>query len=677
MHSQVTIGSGIAPNPGSLLDLKQKNNTAGDVTSNAGFGLPRVKLLNLTLDAIYTNLAQTIDGNPVGTDWDADAHTGLVVFNVSETKPFCKGVYVWDGKTWERLQGPCMGITATPGTLYFPSGLNGSTITAAGVDIEWFPTTGTVNWASTGPISMSASPTSPWTAMSQNNVEFTPAAMTATEISTNAFATKAGEITLTVTDGSKTKDTKITVNQTNKAITIDGSLAPAIIQNPTAGSKSATILSNARWQLAEIVPENQSAFDNVSIAIKAVQGAEKNDGTADAPVTLTYDIRTGTNISRYSSLVFSDAAPIKRFSDVTLTIQQCSNTGGINPTMSQWAAMAGFTGVPETQSLSDADEVSLLRRDTPNPTTGIAWHRDQDGNIFLSASFDPNDPTGDSERWMITNLAAKTYASGVTHSAGRTPPATGNYNSTYSNTAWAYPNVAPSSKGQGNNATLYSSNPRLGLLYTWDAATAGKGGISGQGNVDNPTVLQESGFRELQEPRRQGICPNGWHLPSDDEWSVLERRIVENKSAFSNLPVSEGSATIPGTALYKELNNTVAPIGVSRPDPGEMVDSGYRGLASDANGHGNAMKEACEAGTRVYQGASNPISTALRGGFDALLAGYAYDGKALDYGSNGYFWSASSDKGNTAWSRSVISNNSQVYRNAYRRNYEFSVRCKK
>ncbi len=43
-----------------------------------------------------------------------------------------------------------------------------------------------------------------------------------------------------------------------------------------------------------------------------------------------------------------------------------------------------------------------------------------------------------------------------------------------------------------------------GGLYSWAAATAAHDGIS----------LIEEGV--------QGVCPNGWHLPSDDEWKHLE-----------------------------------------------------------------------------------------------------------------------------------------------------------
>ena len=43
-----------------------------------------------------------------------------------------------------------------------------------------------------------------------------------------------------------------------------------------------------------------------------------------------------------------------------------------------------------------------------------------------------------------------------------------------------------------------------GALYTWAAAAHG-----GEGSNLNPSGIQ-------------GVCPDGWHLPSDSEWKQLE-----------------------------------------------------------------------------------------------------------------------------------------------------------
>lgn len=75
-----------------------------------------------------------------------------------------------------------------------------------------------------------------------------------------------------------------------------------------------------------------------------------------------------------------------------------------------------------------------------------------------------------------------------------------------------------------NNGTLgkYPNNDagvsnKYGLLYSWSEATAGKVTSADEGN-------------NALETRIEGICPTGWHLPSDYEWSLLEKVIADEKT---------------------------------------------------------------------------------------------------------------------------------------------------
>jgi hypothetical protein len=111
---------------------------------------------------------------------------------------------------------------------------------------------------------------------------------------------------------------------------------------------------------------------------------------------------------------------------------------------------------------------------------------------FYSAWF------GDAGRWMTTNLAATAY-DGVTHLQSRTltgPNA--NSGNAYNTAYWCYPNGGAG----GTTPTDYTNNPHLGLLYTWDAATAGKGGTNGIGNTTNEGTTRGGG---LYIPK-QRIC---------------------------------------------------------------------------------------------------------------------------------------------------------------------------
>jgi uncharacterized protein (TIGR02145 family) len=92
--------------------------------------------------------------------------------------------------------------------------------------------------------------------------------------------------------------------------------------------------------------------------------------------------------------------------------------------------------------------------------------------------------------WIARNLRATRYANGA--------PIWSVSNST----EWY--NLTESGKGYcwyNNDSISYAKT--YGALYTWAAATRGSDGSN----------LNPSGV--------QGVCPTGWHLPSDAEWVVL------------------------------------------------------------------------------------------------------------------------------------------------------------
>lgn len=105
-HGQVTIGSGIEPNKGALLDLKEfeiAESVKGGATATKGIMLPRVVLKNLN--------ELTMSDNVIVDDAEGawKVHEGLTVFNLYEdlSKKICKGVYVFDSSSWVRLGKPC------------------------------------------------------------------------------------------------------------------------------------------------------------------------------------------------------------------------------------------------------------------------------------------------------------------------------------------------------------------------------------------------------------------------------------------------------------------------------------------------------------------------------------------------------------------------------------------
>ncbi len=153
---------------------------------------------------------------------------------------------------------------------------------------------------------------------------------------------------------------------------------------------------------------------------------------------------------------------------------------------------------------------------------------------------------------------------------------------------------------------MYGDDPangdRYGVLYNWFA---------------------------VQDPR--GLAPEGWHIPSDEEWKTLEM----------TLGLDRGSAD----------------------------DVGGRGARE-----GGMLKE---GGTVHWQppnaGATN------ESGFTALPAGCRYHTNG-SYSYRGYltsYWASTSYDRNFAWARDLNYGYSQVYRTIYEKGAGFSVRCVK
>jgi uncharacterized protein (TIGR02145 family) len=120
-------------------------------------------------------------------------------------------------------------------------------------------------------------------------------------------------------------------------------------------------------------------------------------------------------------------------------------------------------------------------------------------------------------------------------------------------------------------------------------------------------------------------CPDGWHLPSDDEWKNLEKYLGMSQSDADD-------SGWRGTDEGKRLKST----------------TGW-------NFNGN--------GTDVY-------------GFLALPGGYRDSNGACSYiGLTGYWWSSSEFSTNYAWYRLLGYNKSFVYRYFHYKGWGFSVRC--
>ena len=131
----------------------------------------------------------------------------------------------------------------------------------------------------------------------------------------------------------------------------------------------------------------------------------------------------------------------------------------------------------------------------------------------------------------------------------------------------------------------------------------------------------------------QGICPTGWHLPTDGEWCAVTQFL----------------------------------------DP--TVDCGDYWSGTNAGGK---MKSTgtIEAGTGLWYDPNTGATN--ESGFTAVPGGYRHnDGPFISLGLNGLWWSSSEYSTSIAWSRDLYYNFSKVYSYSGNKDNGFSVRCVK
>ena len=161
--------------------------------------------------------------------------------------------------------------------------------------------------------------------------------------------------------------------------------------------------------------------------------------------------------------------------------------------------------------------------------------------------------------------------------------------------------------------TPSTTEEEYGCLYNWAAVMHGE-----TSSITNPSGVQ-------------GVCPTGWHVPSEAEWNQL-------------------TAYLAGRSEYVCSGN------------GNNI---AKALAADHGWHIINENE-CAVGNDL--GGNNAT------GFSALPAGY-YCGDYYGFGGFAYFWSATEYVDNDACYRSLYFNGADVNRNNDGKNYGFSVRC--
>jgi uncharacterized protein (TIGR02145 family) len=656
-QAQVTIGSGIPPEKGALLDLKENAPKPDNTTAAKGLLLPRVKLTEP--DKLYPMFEGSPGSGTDNSNYDSPAekdaensmHTGLWVYNLSQCDgKFAQGVYSWTGAKWEQLThnpvltggNPVLNFTpALPASNFIeiPSGQDLRTATAAYAPSiaysEASSVTGAWNNTDGGGLLFTAHPLAPafpatWTASPVNNISIWPDDMTAAEVAADPFLTRESELTITaLTDASgpcppgSDQRQVITLNQTNYAIVLSGEIAsPTSLvlykKNPNLITPSlpSMIESNAKWQATDgggTVPISDILGSDTTTPAWWSEPSAGSSNMSFFQYTSTNPVVQGEK-HETAKVTFSDVSG--RAKPVTITFMQCQGT--LNP---------------NAPGVLDASQPAY--QDSDSWGTSVVRHPAKSGvyEEFYSADF------GAAGRWMTTNLAAWAYDNGVT---GVTLPATPDVSRSETEPRWCY----PSWEDDYLSDQYYIDDPHIGLLYNWTAAT-GKQNTStaNQGTIDSPTPGPNEVESLAPNGYWQGICPAGWHLPSDREWTDLENEIIRNTTKYSS-----ESADIGIELTYASTNGR-------------------------AETHGQAMTDFCE---KMYSvsGHSRPGN---RGGLALILAGTVNEAGNNGFRQVGIYMSSSYSRNilERAWSRYIHASDMGITRVQTGVIGLFSVRCLK
>lgn len=234
-------------------------------------------------------------------------------------------------------------------------------------------------------------------------------------------------------------------------------------------------------------------------------------------------------------------------------------------------------------ALLDVDSIAF------GPMTSWTFEDARDGNVYAAVML------GD-QCWMAENLRYLPSVVGGSSGSNVNP--------------WYY--VHGYAGMDASAAMALPAYSTYGVLYNWSAAMQGAASSSA-----NPSGVQ-------------GVCPDGWHLPSDDEVKQLEM--------FLGLSMAQA-------------NNT-----------------GYRGNNQGSRLAGNAALWTPDALT------ANPLFGSS--GFNALPGSVRSIGSfGNTVGEQSAWWTATGQTATTAWYRNVQYTQTGILRNHIEREFGMAVRC--
>jgi len=423
-------------------------------------------------------------------------------------------------------------------------------------------------------------------------------------------------ITVTTTNGVKAQ---CSVTRKEETLTVD----PALKTLPPSGGRyKIGVTSNTDWTVSASEP--WVTFDKIEGTLNdsievIVDKADKDAASATITFTTTNGkIATCTVSHEAEQISVSPTTQTIAFKGGEVWVSVMSNTDWIAISNKSWATPLESKGtgnawvaITVEPNKSKADTATITYTTSFGKIATLIVYR----QAYTGVGDDITDINGRSyptvwingQNWMAENLKCNRYdTESEAYKEGRTVVQTTStplmytpyYTDASDKSKW-------SSSGYTDNITDAQA-AKLGYLYNWAAAV----GIA-DGEKYGTTPFTGN---------RQGICPNGWHVPTNDEWQKLQNYI--------EITQKKGSGT---AGIYLKAT------------------SGW------CNGNYN--------GYDTY-------------GFTALPAGDSYGISIDNVGNRTSFWSATPRDIERLYDRELYCNNKELYNKSYVVNYiGQSVRC--
>ena len=265
----------------------------------------------------------------------------------------------------------------------------------------------------------------------------------------------------------------------------------------------------------------------------------------------------------------------------------------------------------------------------PSPEIITNAATDYDGNVYDAVRI------GD-QIWLRQNMRTTHYSDGTPIPNGMEIPP--------ENPEWAWYEQNHSGIQNSDSTAYYYEIPNAnkdyyGLLYNWPAAVRGNMGKTYSGDV-------------------QGVCPDGWHVPSNEEWDELERYVSgvpgytsSDDSSYIARALAADTGWGTSEAQRSAPEDAANPTGTKKRVQGKKEHSDFSAFTPRWNQENNNAT-----------------------GFSAVPAGRFTSG-FTEMGKEANFWTASRSHDIYVWYRYLNAGSPVVYKTYNTRDYGFSVRC--